>query len=224
MESFEIFCNQIPEAVERFPKLKQACDDAGKIYVRGEIDIIDKEGNFWESFEVEIHHVDGFPFRFPSVFEVGGKIPRIADWHIYQDTLTCCLTVPPLEIIKCRNGITLLDFIQSEVLPYFSNQTHRRVEGFYVNGEYSHGHHGILEFFEAELQTSGDTRKTIDLLFKIANIEKPSRTADCFCGKKNKYRKCHRDAYSKLILIGKAKLLEFANIIASSSGNFDLIH
>ena len=220
--SYQEFCNQIPEALQRFEKLKQITCQNGKVFIRGEIDVVDKAGHYWESYKVEIHHADGFPFKFPDVYEVGGKIPRIADWHIYEDSYSCCLTVPPLEMIKCRNGITLVNFIGNEVLPYFFNQTHRREEGYYTNGEYSHGYVGVLEFFETELKTAGDVRATINMLFKIATTRKPDRTHDCFCGKKVKYRKCHRGAYEKLVVIGKEQLMKFANYIAENTGNGDL--
>jgi hypothetical protein len=221
--SYDIFCSHIPETSQRFGKLCQFNDDNGKIFLRGELDVIDNTGKFWESFEVEIHHVDGFPFKFPDVYEVGGKIPRIGDWHIYEDTHTCCITVPPDELIKCRNGIRLVNFVESEVLPYFFNQTHRRVEGYYVHGEYSHGYHGIIEFFDNELKTGGNIRKVISLISSIANIQKPDRTATCFCGSKSKFRKCHRQAYEKLILIGRDQLIAFASMLAKCTDNLDLI-
>jgi hypothetical protein len=222
-ESYRTFCDQIPEVLNRFKNLHQVTTENGKIFLRGNLDVVDKDSQYWESYEVEIHHTEGFPFKFPDVYEIGGKIPRIADWHIYEDTLTCCLTVPPLEIIKCLHGITLDSFIESEVLPYFFNQTHRRVEGYYVNGEYSHGYLGILEFFDTELKTRGAVRDIVSLLFKIADSRKPGRADDCFCGRKIKYRKCHRSAYETLSKIGTEKLRIFANYIAKESGNGDLV-
>lgn len=222
-ESYQQFCNQVPEALHRFEKLNQRTGQDGKVFIRGEIDIVDKSSHYWESYDVEIHHVDGFPFKFPNVYEVGGKIPRIADWHVNEDSYTCCLTVPPLEMIKCNKGIRLVSFIEHEVLPYFFNQTHRREEGYYAKGEYSHGYVGILEFFESELRTEGDVRATINILFKIAFGRKPDRTHNCFCGKKVKFRKCHRVAYDRLIILGKEQLVKFANYIAEQTENNDLI-
>lgn len=222
-DSYEQFCDQVPEALQRFPKLTQVTSQDGKTIIRGEIDIVDKAGHYWESYEVEIHHADGFPFKFPDVYEVGGKIPKNADWHIYEDSKTCCIAVLPEEMIKCRNGIKLSQFIENEVIPYFFNQTHRREEGYYAHGEYSHGYRGMLEFFESELKTTGDPRATISTLFKLATTPKPNRTHNCFCGRKIKYRKCHRAAYEKLVGIGKLQLLKLANYIAERTGNSDLV-
>ncbi len=122
MTGYDKFINQLQEVQENFPELKQTTV-GGKIILRGILPVIDNEGNHWEDYEVEIHCTDNFPNEFPRLYEVGGKIPRIGDWHIYEDTGSCCVKILPEEKIRCRNGITVREFLQEEVMPYLFNAT-----------------------------------------------------------------------------------------------------
>jgi hypothetical protein len=108
-------------------------------------------------------------------------------------TFSCCIKILPEEIARCRAGIILTEFIQEEAMPYLFNQTHRRKEGYYVNGEYSHGPLGLFEYYSGVLKTK-DWKEVIFLLDAISKNERPGRTAPCFCGKGMKFRKCHKEA------------------------------
>jgi hypothetical protein len=216
MGDHEVFESQIDQVCETFPKLRRSISSDGTTIVKGELHVIDEQGKLWETYQVEIHPRDGFPFRFPYVFETGGKIPRIADWHIYDDTQSCCIAVEPEEYLVCKKGISLTGFIKDEMLPYFFNQTHRRVLGFYANGEFSHGISGIYEFYDEILKTKGVVRETIRLMLQIADTDKPGRTHDCFCGSKEKFRRCHKAAYEKLSQLGRDMIYQHANRFAKA--------
>jgi hypothetical protein len=210
---YDLFVSQLKQVETDFPKLVAILGSGEKMVLAGEIDIIDSEGKHWESYKIEIHHSDLFPKRFPRVFEVGDKIPKIGDWHIYEDTQSCCIKVLPEEMIICRDGISVLGFIKYQVLPYFFNQTHRRVEGYYVNGEYSHGFKGLVEFYSRILMTE-DPRKLIRFISIVAKGEKPGRTHLCFCGSGDKFRKCHRNSFEQLAFIDSEILLNHGLQIA----------
>lgn len=216
MDGHECFASQVDAVCRQFPKFHTATTEDGRLIISGELDVIDRDGTLWESYQVEIHPTNEFPHRFPLVFETGGKIPRIADWHIYEDSNSCCIGVLPYEILSCKNGITLESFIKTEVIPYFFNQTHRRVEGYYKNGEYAHGLEGIFQFYDNILDTKGDVRKTISMMLFVAKGSRPGRTHDCFCGSKKKFRKCHRAAFDKLEKIGKQHLESHAYLFAKT--------
>ncbi|MBL7767499.1 MAG: SEC-C domain-containing protein [Flavipsychrobacter sp.] len=217
--SNEFFVEQLAEAEESYPKLKPTLTEAGYV-LAGDLDVIDKTGKLWETYQIEIHYTDGFPYRFPLLYETGGKIPKIADWHVYEDTLTCCVKVLPAEIIRCLNGITITEYIREEALPYFFNQTHRRLEGFYVNGEYSHGLMGIYQFYEEALRTGKDVKKLLRLMHFIATNERPGRTSICFCGSGKKFRNCHRDTFDELRQLGSSVLLSDGLEIGKAFGIF----
>ncbi|SEP44752.1 SEC-C motif-containing protein [Mucilaginibacter sp. OK283] len=205
---YELFLAQIPAVLNKYPKLFQIERD-GKSILAGEIDVVDRNDKFWETYNVEIFCSDGFPNRFPNLYEVGGKIPKIADWHIYEDTLSCCVKILPEEILRCIKGISLEQYVTEVVLPYLFNQTHRKVEGYYVNGEYSHGSLGFYEYYSQLLKT-GNLTQIARLLHGIATILKPDRTSLCFCGSGIKYRYCHRKSYEKLAPLGTELLIEHA--------------
>lgn len=208
LTGYKLFVAQIPIVLNAYPKLKKR-ELNGQFILAGEIDIVDADGKHWETYEVEIHCSKLFPNRFPTLYETGGKIPKIADWHVYEDTLSCCVKILPEEILRCIKGITLEQYVSEEVLPYLFNQTHRKIEGYYVNGEYGHGDRGIYEYYAQILKTC-NLGKIAQLLHGIAISPKPNRTSLCFCGSGIKYRYCHRSSYDKLSLLGKEILIEHA--------------
>jgi len=94
-----------------------------------------------------------------------------------------------LEVTNCRNGITVLQFIQNHVKPYLFNQAHRLEKGYYAHQEFAHGVYGILEYYQ-ELFNEKDVGKIISYLETLKSTEYGKKTP-CFCGKKAKFRKCH---------------------------------
>jgi hypothetical protein len=218
-DGYSAFVSQLDDTIAAFPLLYRIIKD-GKEILKGVVPIVDKYDKHWEDYEIEIHASENFPNEFPMLFETGGKIPKIADWHVYEDSHSCCVKVKPEELIRCKNGITVIEFINEEVKPYLFNQTHRRVEGFYVNGEYSHGIKGIYEFYSKTLNTGDDIRKTIALMSFVAGNTKPNRTNLCFCNSGIKFRHCHRAAFEKLKHIGDDNLKFHAYSIGKAAGIF----
>lgn len=204
MKGYDLFKDQTPPVLAKYPKILEVNIDEYSI-LKGEIDVIDLNGKFWETYSIEIHCSDQFPLRFPRLYETSNKFPKIADWHVFEDSGTCCVKILPEELIKCLKGITLLEYLDQEVLPYFFNQTHRKVEGYYVNGEYSHGLKGIIEFYSRVLKTD-NLDQILRLILFISGNSRPDRTSQCFCGSNQKFRKCHRDSFDKLVALGKDTL------------------
>jgi hypothetical protein len=216
-EGYSTFISQFNSALEKYPDF-DVISENGEKFLRGNLEIVDEDGKFWESYLVEIKYKEGFPYQFPKVFEVSNKIPKIVDWHIYKGG-SCCIDVLPSEIIKCKDGITLISFIESELLPYLFNQTHRKVEGYYVNEGYSHGlATGMYEFYSKKLGTGSNVKKTLDLIYYIANNSRLNRSNKCFCGSNDLFRKCHMEAFDELKKIGKKLLLKHIGIIYQRSG------
>ena len=213
-KSYQAFIQQLEGTVNSHPSLS-IIDENGEKFLRGTLDVVDSDGKFWESFEVEIKYKHGFPNRFPKLFEIGGKIPKILDWHIFTSDNSSCITIPPHEVLLCLNGITISWFIEYQVMPHLFNQTHRLKEGFYVNGEYEHGIDGLWQFYEEELDST-DRLLIVKLLVNIAEKNKPGKKDLCFCGSGEKYRNCHRMAFIKLSRLGKDYLLDQAKTLYES--------
>lgn len=187
MDNYTLFRQQIAEAAKVYPELKVSVRDGIEL-LSGTFRVIDGDGKEWNSFQIEIKFNRAFPYRFPELKEVGGKIPPIADWHINENG-GCCITIPLLEVTSCKNGITVLQFIQDHVKPYLFNQAYRLEKGYYAHQEFAHGMYGILEYYQ-ELFNEKDVEKVIGYLKILKSTEFSKKTA-CFCGRKAKFRKCH---------------------------------
>lgn len=191
MDSYSLFRQQIAEAAKVYPELKVSVRE-GIEFLSGTFRIIDDEGKEWNSFQIEIRFNSAFPYLFPQLVELGGKIPKVADWHINENG-GCCITIPLLEVTSCKNGITVLQFIQNHVKPYLFNQAHRLEKGYYAHQEFAHGVYGILEYYQ-ELFKEKDVEKVIGYL-KILKSTEFGKKTPCFCGKKAKFRKCHPEIF-----------------------------
>ncbi|WP_440434792.1 SEC-C domain-containing protein [Parafilimonas sp.] len=175
-------------------------------YIHGELELKDANGLLVDSYFIKMQPTPEYPSYFPHVFETNGRIPVNIDWHIYTDG-HCCIKSIPEEIFICRKGMTLHQFIQNEVIPYFFNQKYKELHGYFLN-ERSHGDKGNLEFFKDIFQTN-DLR-TIKTAIEL-NISKKeySKVAKCFCGSGKKYSKCHRKAFRTLNVYSTIELKYF---------------
>lgn len=204
------FQNELVTAVQKYPNLVIKHDNQ-EVYLKGILDIPNGSGNIEGSFLIEIRSVEKFPYRFPKVYEVGGDIPNHIDWHKYSNNL-CCLTVEPDEIVMCNKGITLVNFIENIVIPYFANQLYRKIEGRYLN-EYSHGFLGIYEYY-ADLFKENRVTVWLGYLDKTFSAQKKMRNEKCYCGSGQKFKICHLQVEQKLKILGKEKILiDIKNII-----------
>lgn len=207
-----MFEEQLEEIIIKYPDLEKL-QVKGITILKGSLEIVDSEGKKWDNYQIEIHPKKNFPYCFPTLYEVGEKIPINADWHIYEHDKSCCLTVMQKEIYTCRNGITLLEYIENWVIPYLANQTYRFIHGNYANGEYPHGIIATVIFYQDIFRTR-NIRHIIFYISFILKNRKPNRADICFCGSKQKLRKCHKEAFeicitlSDNILQNDLKILE----------------
>ncbi|MEO7982536.1 MAG: hypothetical protein ABI688_00515 [Bacteroidota bacterium] len=198
--------DDIDAAIVSYPQLSVQTANGIQI-LSGELPIIDQSGYEWDRYQVELYPSPLYPFRFPYLFETRGRIPRIMDWHIYTDTGSCCVDITPSEILHCREGLSLADYIRRFAIPYFANQTYRIREGYYKNGEYSHGGKGMLEFYMPVLRCD-DPVKALQLLELYCSGAAGNKSIFhfCFCGSRKKMMNCHRKAVEVLNNIGIAEV------------------
>jgi hypothetical protein len=208
----KLFEEQLKEVLQHYPNLTIK-EKNGLKYLKGIIDIKNETAEVVGSFLIEVHFVKGFPFRFPKLYEVGGLIPNIPDWHKYSDD-SCCITVEPDEKLKCRHGITVLEFIKIHAIAFLANYIYRKIEGKYKNGEYSHGEPGLIEFYTDLLKTSDKELwlKYYKYAFKNEKF-KDARNKPCLCGNEMKFKKCHLLIFDELRFIGEGQVLKDFSII-----------
>lgn len=164
--------------------------------LEGQLQLFDGAGLLRDSYLVEVHWQKYYPHIFPHLFEVGGRIPNNEDWHKFPKNGRCCLKTLPEELIRCAQGVTLADFMKTEVIPYFFAQSFRREHGYFLH-ERSHGTKGSIEFFEETFGTK-DINLIADIITLISNGKEYKSSDKCFCGSGKKYEKCHRRQIRKL--------------------------
>ena len=198
-----------------YPELTYFESTEGIPYISGELKLNDDHGLYIDSYFIRIVPKQTYPYQFPYVFETGRRIPVNIDWHLFSDG-HCCFKSIPEETLLCKQGITLLWFIEQQVKPYFYNQKYREMHGYFLH-ERSHGMEGNLEFFKDVFKTNDLTKIAQGLMF-IKGRKEPDRVSNCFCGSGIKYRKCHRETFRSLSKFTDEELDLYTNWIIDSPG------
>jgi SEC-C motif len=212
-DNYELFCNELNEVIRIFPNLSIK-EDNNRKFIKGILDIYNDDSIIVGNYLIEVHFKTCFPFRFPSLFEIGGAIPNEADWHKYSDT-SCCITVLPDEILKCKGKIGVVEFIKKYCCSFFANHIHRKRTGNYLNGYYSHGPQGYREFYNELLKTT-DTSLWIQYLKHVftSAIFSTDRNSECFCKSGTKFKHCHKLIFDSMWEIGRVQLYsDFKSIL-----------
>jgi len=199
----EQFQHELKDVSEKYPNLS-IYKKNGLGYLKGILDIFDENGITFGQYSIEIHESEGYPYRYPKLYEVGGEIPSLPDWHKYDNDL-CCLCVLQEEILSCQKGINLDFFIEKVAVPYFANQIYRNTEGHYLN-EYSHGLKAYLEFY-TDLFKSGDIKQWELICDYCFNRPTLGRNEPCYCGSGEKFKKCHLYVEDALFVLGKERVM-----------------
>lgn len=179
--------------------------DDTKLVLQGGIDIIDDNLQFWDSYKIEIIVPKiGFPNVVPLVVETSEKIKRDEDYHISEEGL-CCLDIPHKLLIEKSRGISLVNFYQNYIYPFFANHQYKLKTTKYAGEEYKHYSKGIIQFYEEEYGLT-DTLQIIQYLEFILEHRKAERNKECpICGKP-KYKKCCRLLIESIKRYGKKQL------------------
>ena len=211
------FQNELQSVINKYSNFSIKKNEKQIGYLKGILDISNCQKNILGSFSVEIYPTEKFPYRFPKIYEVGEEIPNLADWHKYPDN-SCCITVEPDEIIKCKNGISIIQFIENFAIPYFANQIYRKSTGKYLN-EYSHGIKGLEEFYIEFFKSNNINlwNKVIENCIKNIKYE---RNQKCYCNSKIKYKKCHMQIENNIQIIGIKRVINHIKIINNEEKNF----
>lgn len=203
----------IDKALLSYPSLTRV-EEGDFIRVKGTIPLTHSKQGEFDRYEVLIKFPVKYPKCFPRVIETSMKIPRIADRHVNSDN-TLCLAVEPEEQSITKNGITFLFFIEKVLIPHLARETYRSAKGVYPEGEYSHGHEGIWEYFESSMNQK-DRKKIVSELEEILNNPWPGRNDLCSCGSGKKFKKCHMIRWSQILKPGKSYLTEQLQLLKAN--------
>ena len=159
-----------------------------------------------DSYDVRIC-LNNFPQNFPSVYEIGERIPQKIDRHIYESTGRCCLTTGAREQIMLKTKVKNLEtFIEHVVIPFFQNNSYYEINNEYKEGEYSHGVKGIMEAYKDILDL--DNIYGINAILEKLLKNSLSENDLCYCGSGVNLIKCkhgkHYQSYKEFTLVGKS--------------------
>lgn len=194
--------NDIERALVRYPALVKTLVK-GETYVYGSFDAYDSATDtFIESHQILIAFPEDYPYRFPKVWEVTGKIPQIADRHVFSSG-NLCFGNKLDEAMVCSRGINLIWFLENVLNPHLCREYVREHRGDYPDGERSHDTEGLWEGFY-ELFKSQDKQSILEALRTILYGSKLERNTPCFCRSGRKFKHCH-NSQAKVILGIKRK-------------------
>lgn len=184
--------------------LKQ--EEEHTIWLCGKIHIIDPNGGFiWDSFQV-IYLLDAsgfydqnyksiyYPEALPKVFLHDHKEMKSVNRHI-SDRGLCCLTTDVEASIILGQNYTLIDFTEKLVIPFFAAQIIFDKTGQWLNGDYSHGTPGKIEYYAERLCVSKD--KVLPAIRNMLFTKTLGRNDLCFCNSGKKFKKCHLENLEK---------------------------
>lgn len=132
--------------------------------------------------QIDVHR--SFPDTLPVVRELGGRIPRHADHHVYADGALCLGSPLRLHLLLHAEP-DLVSFARRCILPYLYAATHREEHGAYPFGELSHGRDGLLNDYARifDVDSPEQAAATLSLLGikrRLAN----KHPCPCGCGRR----------------------------------------
>lgn len=143
----------------------------------------------FDSYQIKAGITGGFPTEEPVVFEEGGRIPRIADRHVFPDHGNCCLGVWDEWLLTAQDH-RFETFLTGPMHDYFVSQTYYEVHGQWPFGERSHGRRGIVEAYSDLLGVAPD-EKVITEYLHLLSRQIIKGHALCPCGSRRRLRNCH---------------------------------
>lgn len=164
---------------------------------------------FPNDFYTVLIELDPWNTHFPRVYEMGERIPKKIDRHIYTTKGNCCFTTPRLEEIYLKTKVkTLLQFVQHILIPYLQNNSYYELHHKYKFGDFSHTD-ATLETYQMILKTEGRKRVTT-ILYQYYKGNKLTIRDRCYCGSNQTLRKCskgiHKLGYDMLKHIDKKSI------------------
>ncbi len=143
-----------------------------------------------DRFQIRIEVDPSYPNKMPRVFEVGGRIPKVASRHISPPTGEACVCLKDQWGWLIAKYPKVLAFIEGPVNDFFLWQLCYDEFGEDRLGGWAHGSKGRLEFYKELLKT--DDLNIIKTC--LLHLSEPKYKANwiCYCGSGKKVCQCHK--------------------------------
>lgn len=148
-----------------------------------------------DTFDIGMLVQEDFPESEPVVFETGGRIPRIADRHVYPKHGNCCITVWE-HWLATETDRSFAAFMTGPLRQYFLSQVVFEAKGHWPLGERAHDLQGLADAYLDALAID-DLEKLVPYL---RHLRRPSPKGHwyCPCGSGKRLRNCHPDELAAL--------------------------
>lgn len=183
---------------------------SGGFEIRGLFRLVEAGTLLYEFSLVAFVH-DSFPDAAPRIWEIGGRIPRVADRHVNpRDGTLCCFTGEDYALWRLSGG-SVRSFFEGPLRNYLLSQAWFMEKGEWPFGERPHGLAGRLDFYREifGLSTFAGLPECLDKLRR----RRFKGHHQCPCGSGKFIRRCH----SRIITIERyftdAMLQEAVNMV-----------
>ena len=167
-------------------------DDSGdRVVFRGRFEIRDG-GELMEAFAVDIVLAADSPNALPAVWEIGGRIPRVADpHHVNTADGSLCVVLPEAFWYGHPEGMSLAEYLEGPLRCHLSGQAMVLRGKQWPAGEWGHGYAGMRQFYQDLFGTRDETqlRGFLDLV----SCNRVKGHWLCPCGSGEKLRHCHSE-------------------------------
>ena len=206
--------------LDKYPKF-QLVQPNQKHVLEGELDVKGVDNTLFDRFHIKMVLPVKYPSSLPRVYEIDGRIPKVADRHIniHIDN-SCCLCIPMKARLFIENEFNLTSFFEELVIPFFANQVYFERTGKWANGEFAHGIAGIMQFYEELFNTKDHSRIVYGLKIATGRFYPPLDFTNCFCGRKRQYSICCKPTIESIKYILKDYILEDIEIIQGKRSGF----
>lgn len=143
---------------------------------------------FLAGFQVEVRMDEADSLGLPTVREVGGAIPWIADRHVNPDG-TACLYLPEDLVLRWQTPRGIGDFLEGPVSAYFLGQAGAALGAPFPFGEWQHGERGLPQLL-AELMPFAGPERWVGILSMAAG-KAVKEVWSCPCGGGRTLGRCH---------------------------------
>lgn len=158
------------------------------VVLTGNLVVSGPDGPF-DAYQIQVAIPPIFPWQEPVVFEIGGRIPKIADRHVFEDNENCCLGVWEEWLFKSPDR-SASSFLTGPLHDYFLSQCWYEATSEWPFGDRSHGSLGVLEGFCDLLGITVDRQQAVSHLKLLARENIKGHVA-CPCGSGKRLRNCH---------------------------------
>lgn len=165
------------------------------VFLKGNLVVSGPNGPF-DAYQIQVAIPSGFPWQEPVVLETGGRIPKIADRHVFEDNENCCLGVWEEWLFKSQDR-SASSFLTGPLHDYFLSQSWYEATNEWPFGDRSHGSLGVLEGFCELLGIAVDRQQAVSYL-KLLARENTKGHATCPCGSGKRLRNCHVSKFTDL--------------------------